>query len=108
MLRAGFSMPSGSVHDFGPFRLDPDSRVLARNGIAVALAPRTLDLLLVLVASKGRLLSKNELLRAVWGDVNVEEASLSFQISTLRKALGEYGSAWIEPSPSMGTASPRK
>ena len=95
-------MPSGSVHGFGPFRLDPDSRVLARDGIAVALAPRTFDLLLVLVASKGRLLSKNELLRAVWGDVNVEEASLSFQISTLRKALGEYGSAWIETVPKHG------
>lgn len=95
-------MVSGSVHHFGPFRLDPGSRLLTRDGIALPLAPRTFDLLIVLVTSNGRLLSKNELLRVIWGDVNVEEASLSFQISTLRKALGENGTAWIETVPKHG------
>jgi Tol biopolymer transport system component/DNA-binding winged helix-turn-helix (wHTH) protein len=91
-----------STHQFGPFRLDAESRVLTRDGVVVSIAPRTLDLLAVLVRSNGRLLSKNELLRVVWGDVNVEEASLAFQISTLRKLLGEFGSAWIETVPKHG------
>jgi eukaryotic-like serine/threonine-protein kinase len=92
----------GTPHHFGPFRLDPESRVLTRDGTVVPLAPRTLDLLAILVASEGRLLTKDELLRVVWGDVNVEEASLAFQVSTLRKALGEFGTVWIETVPKHG------
>jgi DNA-binding winged helix-turn-helix (wHTH) protein len=92
----------GTPHHFGPFRLDPESRVLTRDGTVVPLAPRTLDLLAVLVGSQGRLLTKDELLRVVWGDVNVEEASLAFQVSTLRKALGEFGVVWIETVPKHG------
>ena len=95
-------MGSGSAHRFGPFRLDTRSRVLTRDGTSVPLAPRTLDLLLVFVTSGGRLLTKDELLRVVWGDVHVEEASLAFQVSTLRKALGEQGPAWIETVPKHG------
>jgi Tol biopolymer transport system component len=68
----------------------------------VLLAPRTFDLLVALAGSNDRLLSKQELLRTVWGDTFVEEASLSFQISTLRKALGEDGTAWIETVPKHG------
>ncbi len=95
-------MAPGTSHLFGPFRLDPESRVLTRDDTVVPLAPRTLDLLAILVASRGRLLTKDELLRVVWGDVNVEEASLAFQVSTLRKALGEFGTAWIETVPKHG------
>src|SRR5215203_2915913 len=95
------SVPSGSYR-FGPFRLDPASRVLDRDGTVVPLAPRTFDLLHTFLRSGGRLLTKQELLRNVWGDVNVEEASLAFQVSTLRKALGEHGTAWIETVPKHG------
>ncbi len=87
---------------FGAFRLDLRSRVLDRDGAVVPLAPRTFDLLHAFVRSGGRLLTKDELLRQVWGDVNVEEASLAFQVSTLRKALGEHGTAWIETVPKHG------
>ncbi len=92
----------GSSHRFGQFRLDTQSRILTRNGAIVTLAPKTLDLLIVFVTSSGRLLTKDHLLRTVWDDVNVEEASLAFQVSTLRKALGEYGPAWIETVPKHG------
>jgi Tol biopolymer transport system component/DNA-binding winged helix-turn-helix (wHTH) protein len=95
-------MATAGSSRFGPFRLDADSRTLTRDGAPVPLAPRTLDLLLVFAGSGGRLLTKNELLRVVWGDVNVEEASLAFQVSALRKALGEFGPAWIETVPKHG------
>jgi Tol biopolymer transport system component/DNA-binding winged helix-turn-helix (wHTH) protein len=94
-------VPAGSYR-FGRFRLDPASRVLDCDGRVVPLAPRTFDLLHTFVRSGGRLLTKHELLRQVWGDVNVEEASLAFQVSTLRKALGEQGTAWIETVPKHG------
>jgi DNA-binding winged helix-turn-helix (wHTH) protein len=96
-------MAPGTSHHFGPFRLDAESRVLTRDGTVVPLAPRTFDLLLAFVTRNGRLLTKDELLRLVWaGDLHVEEASLAFQVSTLRKALGEHGSAWIETVPKHG------
>jgi Tol biopolymer transport system component/DNA-binding winged helix-turn-helix (wHTH) protein len=94
--------PQAGRYRFGPFRLDVESRVLDREGTVVPLAPRTFDLLHAFVTSGGRLLTKNELLGSVWGDVNVEEASLAFQVSTLRKALGEHGAAWIETVPKHG------
>ena len=62
-----------------------------RDGQPVPLAPKTFDLLLVLIESGGRAMSKAELMQSLWPDTFVEEANLSFQISTLRKALGEDG-----------------
>ena len=64
--------------------------------------PKTFDLLLFLVQSGGRALSKAELMHALWPDTFVEEANLSFQIFTLRKALGEDGAGWIETIPKHG------
>lgn len=53
------------------------------------LSPKTYDTLLFLVENRGRLLSKNELMQALWPDSFVEEANLTQQISNIRKALGE-------------------
>jgi DNA-binding winged helix-turn-helix (wHTH) protein len=90
------------LYTFGPYSLAMSSRLLARSGEAVTLAPKTFDLLAVLVKSNGRLLSKSELMGSLWPDTFVEEANLSFQISTLRKALGEDGMQWIETVPKHG------
>jgi Tol biopolymer transport system component/DNA-binding winged helix-turn-helix (wHTH) protein len=98
-----FSPVSDSgCYRFGPFRLDLRSRVLDRDGTVVPLAPRTFDLLHAFVRSGGRLLTKRALLGEVWNDVNVEEASLAFQVSALRKVLGDDGIAWIETVPKHG------
>src|SRR5690242_516322 len=82
-------MISGGLYMFGSYRLDLSSRLLARSGESVMLAPKTFDLLALLVKSNGRLLSKSELMDSLWPGTFVEEANLSFQISTLRKALAE-------------------
>ena len=71
-------------------------------GSPLALAPKTFELLLILVRSGGRALSRQELVAALWPDTFVEEANLSFQISTLRKTLGEGAEAWIETVPKLG------
>ena len=87
---------------FGEYRLDAATRLLTKGGEAIALPPKAFDLLVILAESGGRLLTKRELMDALWPDVAVEEANLSFQISTLRKMLGEQGDVWIETVPKYG------
>jgi eukaryotic-like serine/threonine-protein kinase len=77
------------LYEFGPFLLDPAERTLRREGEPVPLTPKVLDMLVVLVENSGRLLNKKDLMEAVWPDSFVEEGNLSFNVSSLRKALGE-------------------
>ncbi|PWU05460.1 MAG: hypothetical protein C5B51_14450 [Terriglobia bacterium] len=90
------------LYEFGPYRLDSAKRLLAREGRHLAIAPKTFDLLLLLVEGRGRVFTKKELMGALWPDTFVEEANLSFQISALRKILGEHGTDWIETLPRYG------
>jgi DNA-binding winged helix-turn-helix (wHTH) protein/tetratricopeptide (TPR) repeat protein len=76
-------------YEFGPFRVDPGRRVLLRDGQPVVLTPKAFDTLVALVENRGRVLEKDELMRLVWADTIVEEANLSQNVFTLRKALGE-------------------
>jgi len=93
------STSAPGLYEFGPFRMDVQRRVFTRGGHLIPLAPKTFDLLVLLVQSDGHAVSKQALMTALWPDTIVEEANLSFQISTLRKALGESGSRWIETLP---------
>jgi DNA-binding winged helix-turn-helix (wHTH) protein len=96
------SNASSGLYTFGSYRLDAASRVLTRSGAMVTLAPKTFDLLVMMAESGGRLLSKRELMETLWNGTFVEEANLSFQMSSLRKALGEQGNSWIEAVPKYG------
>jgi TolB-like protein/DNA-binding winged helix-turn-helix (wHTH) protein/Tfp pilus assembly protein PilF len=87
---------------FGSFRLDTAARSLTHYGNPVTLAPKTFDLLVLLVESGGRLLEERELMVALWPDTLVNEANLSFQISILRKALQADGHNLIETVPKHG------
>jgi Tol biopolymer transport system component/DNA-binding winged helix-turn-helix (wHTH) protein len=79
------------IFEFTPFVLDPAKRVLLRAGVPQALTPRAFDLLLLLVQQRDRVLSKDEILRAVWADTVVEESNLNQQVFVLRKALNSDG-----------------
>jgi hypothetical protein len=59
---------------FGPFLLDPEARVLQRDGEPIPMAAKSLDTLIVLVQNRGRLVDKDELLSRVWAGSVVEEA----------------------------------
>ncbi|HXA52477.1 MAG TPA: winged helix-turn-helix domain-containing protein, partial [Candidatus Acidoferrum sp.] len=76
---------------FGPFVLDTARHLVSRHSEPVALTPKSYDTLLVLVESGGNLMSKDELMNAMWPDHSVEEANLTQQISTIRKVLGDSG-----------------
>lgn len=83
------SKPANPLYQFGPFHLDPVSRLLLRQGEPVPLMPKAFEMLLVLVENSGRVMEKAELMNALWPDSFVEEANLTVNVSALRKALGE-------------------
>lgn len=74
---------------FGSFRFDLRNGLLFRNGREVPLPPRALGVLALLVRRSGQVVTKQELLDAVWKGVIVEEASLKEAISSLRQILGD-------------------
>ena len=78
-----------SLYRFGQFELDPAKRTLSRADSPVFLTPKAFDVLLFLARNPKRLVSKEELLQAVWGGKFVEEGNLTQYISHLRKALGD-------------------
>jgi pimeloyl-ACP methyl ester carboxylesterase/DNA-binding winged helix-turn-helix (wHTH) protein len=82
-------MTPDRILTFGEFRLDPVSGHLYRADEAVALAPKAFALLQFLAGHAGRLVSKQELLSAVWPGVFVGDAVLKGTIRELRKALAD-------------------
>jgi len=82
-------MTPDRVLAFGEFRLDSMSGQLFRGAEVVALAPKAFALLQFLAGQAGRLVSKQELLSAVWPGVFVGDAVLKSTIRELRKALGD-------------------
>src|ERR1700733_4021061 len=78
-----------NVYRFGEFALDPGARLLSRAASPISLTPKAFDLLHYLVQNPNRLVTKEELLQAVWGGTIVEEGNLTQYISHLRKALGD-------------------
>ena len=91
------------LYGFGPFQLDTHDRMLLREGQYVPLTPKALETLLVLVEHGGRIVDKEELLRQVWPNTFVEDASLAKNVSTLRRILGESeGHRYIETIPKRG------
>jgi len=72
---------------FGPFELDASARRLTKHGDVVPLPSRQFDLLHLLVARAGQVLSKDALIAAAWNDVAVTDNSLEQAISALRRSL---------------------
>jgi DNA-binding winged helix-turn-helix (wHTH) protein/tetratricopeptide (TPR) repeat protein len=85
-------------YEFGPYRLDPTKRVLSRDGETISLRPKATEILMMLVMHAGELVEKEELLKEVWPNTFVEEANLTQNIFTLRRALGDEraGPKYIE------------
>ena len=76
---------------FDSFVLDTAIRELSEDGAAVRIEPRIYELLLHLLENRDRVVSKDELLAAVWDGRIVSEASMSSAVRSLRKALGDDG-----------------
>lgn len=82
--------PNNDIFEFGGFTLDTGKRLLVDgSGGAVALMPKVFDTLVFLVENAGKVVSKDELLSAIWAETIVEENNLTQNISSLRRILGE-------------------
>jgi eukaryotic-like serine/threonine-protein kinase len=81
--------PVKNLLEFGPFRIDPEQRLLLRDQHPVPLSPKAFDLLLVLAQQGGQIVLKDDLMKALWPDTFVEESNLGQHVFQLRKALGE-------------------
>ncbi|NEI74108.1 transcriptional regulator [Rhizobium lusitanum] len=77
------------IISFGPFTLQLSGRRLLRDGLPLYLGARAFDLLWLLASRPNEVVHKRELLSAVWPEVAVDDGSLRFQITNLRKLLGE-------------------
>jgi DNA-binding winged helix-turn-helix (wHTH) protein/TolB-like protein/Flp pilus assembly protein TadD len=78
------------IFEFEGFRLDPGKRLLINSkGESVPLMPKAFETLLYLVRNSGRLIEKDELMRAIWTDTIVEENNLNQNITILRRVFGE-------------------
>jgi predicted ATPase/DNA-binding winged helix-turn-helix (wHTH) protein len=104
------SAPAGYAErnsvSFGPFRLFADERLLEREGASVHIGGRALDILIALAERAGEVVSKTDLFATVWPDVTVDEGSLRFHVTALRKALGDgqSGARYIVNAPGRGYA----
>ena len=83
--------PAG--YQFGAFRFDRVGYRLSRDAEIVDLTPKLLDLLLYLLERPATLVTKDELLDAVWPGANVTENALAQAVSDLRQHLGDDASA---------------
>ena len=104
MLKTAITNGVRRFYDFGSFRLDLNRHRLLRDGKVVALSPKAIQTLTLLVQNPGKLLEREALMQGVWPDVTVEDANLTVAISQLRKALNHNGDGaeFIETIPRVG------
>ena len=88
-MRASNLLTQKPVYEFDEFRLDTAERVLLKAGLPLSLFPKSLDVLIVLIENRGHIVEKDELIQKVWPSLFVEDNNLSFNISVLRKVLGD-------------------
>jgi DNA-binding winged helix-turn-helix (wHTH) protein len=97
-------MPESTpVYRFGRFCVDTREQQLTREGSAIPITPKVFDTLVTFLRNPGRLLTKDDLLQAIWPDTAVEEANLTVNVSTLRRLLAVKGQPpCIETVPRRG------
>jgi DNA-binding winged helix-turn-helix (wHTH) protein/TolB-like protein len=92
------------VFRLGPWIVEPASGTLRRNDEVVHLAPKVMDLLLILVRNQGEVVTKEQLMSSVWPDTFVAETALTRSVSELRHSLADSSGSpvFIETIPKRG------
>jgi DNA-binding winged helix-turn-helix (wHTH) protein len=96
---------SSDRFEFGGFQLDIGRRLLlGADGLPVSLTPKAIDTLVHLIEHRGKVVTKEALISAIWPDTVVEENNLNQNISALRRALGgsRKENRFIRTVPSRG------
>jgi Tol biopolymer transport system component/DNA-binding winged helix-turn-helix (wHTH) protein len=73
----------------GGWYVEPALKVISRGGKRVQVEPRIMHVLIFLAGRAGEVVSRGELLEAVWGDVVVNEEALTHAVSQLRRVFGD-------------------
>ncbi len=93
---------SGRIWRFAHFEFEESSRALRSHGNLVELESKPLEVLYHLLIHAGEVVTKEELLEAVWPGVSVVEGSLATAVSKLRKGLGEDDPPIVLTIPRVG------
>ncbi|MGE0007028.1 MAG: alpha/beta fold hydrolase [Parvibaculaceae bacterium] len=81
------------IYRFGEYQIDTDVFELRRGGEVVRVEPQVFDLLVYLIAHRGRVVSQGELLDAIWSGKIVSLSTLASRINAARSAIGDSGAA---------------
>lgn len=81
------------LYSFGEFTLDSDRRELRGKTGPIGVEPQVFDLLIYLIRNRERVVSKDDLIAAVWGGRIVSESALTTRINAVRTAIGDSGEA---------------
>ena len=76
---------------FDGYSLDPDRRELLRGDELVTLEPQVFDLLVFLIRNRERVVSKDDLLMAIWSGRSISDSTMTSRINSARKAIGDTG-----------------
>src|SRR3989475_7925473 len=90
------------IHSFDEFTLDLTRGSLLRGQEEIKLRPKSFETLKYLVENNGRLISKDELIHAVWVDTAVTDDSLVKCLKDIRHALGDESQQIIKTVPRRG------
>jgi DNA-binding winged helix-turn-helix (wHTH) protein/tetratricopeptide (TPR) repeat protein len=92
------------VFVFGPFRLERESYRLLRDGIPVTIAPKAIDLLFLFTSRPAALITKDEILQALWPGIAVTDNAITQVVSEVRQALGDRPSSprYVQTVPRRG------
>jgi len=98
------SLSTNGLYEFGVFRLDKNAGMLFVGNEPVKVAPKVFECLVLFVKSGGKIITKDDFFAEIWKDVFVEDSSLSYTISQLRKTLAEYDAEniYVETVPRRG------
>ena len=80
------------LYRFAGCELDTETFRFSRDGQPIALEPQVFDLLRLLVENAGRIVTRDQLIEAIWDGRIVSEATISARISAARTAVGDTGS----------------
>lgn len=91
-------------YEFDSFRFDAQARTLLKDGLPVILTPKAADLLFLFLEKPGFVISQEELIKQLWPDTVVEHGNLSYQVHSVRGALGRRmdGEWYIKNLPKRG------
>ena len=95
---------SSQIHQFGEITVDAAGMRVLKGSEPVALEPKSMKVLLYLIENRGRLVTKEELLKSVWQDTFVTDNALTRTVAQIRKALGDDAKQGriIETVPRLG------